>query len=151
MGESHGHCGDTKGTCGRLPGGGTLCPVPCQAWRATTRSAWMGDWVHTLVYTGQEGGLACPGRERSFCLFVFLLLLLLFTLGVENELRASPMLSTRSAMSCTPATKESLLIDTNQKCMTTGSQTRVSFCRQLEILCRRCPHMALFQAAVLSP
>lgn len=57
-----------------------------------------------LYRAGRRVGLFCQG-EVFFCLFVFLLLLL-FTFGVENELRASHRLSTRPAMSCTLATKE---------------------------------------------
>lgn len=137
LGESHGHWGihktDTWEASWRRE---TVCPVLCQAWRVRDLLSLDGSWVHTLIYTGQEGGLGCPGRERFFAylVFFFFIVVIIFFWCVENELRASCVLSTRSAMSCTLATKESTLIDTDQqKCVTTGSQTRVSSVTNLKV------------------
>lgn len=109
-----------------------------------------GDWVYTLVYTGREGGLGCFGRERFFGLFVFLLLLL-FTLDVEKELRASHTLSTCSAKYITLATKESLLTDTDQKCTTTGSQTWVSAVTDLKFSVEDAPIWLSFRLLACLP
>lgn len=75
--------------------------MPCQAWRGRDlRSLHGGTVVYILVghYKGRDEGWAVLERRGGFLLLV--LLLLLFTFGVENELRASlllsPSLSTRA-------------------------------------------------------
>lgn len=103
----------------------------------------------------------CKSREESSVrlfwkgeVWFLFSLLLLFTFGVEHELRASPMLRACSAVSGTLATEEDLLMDTGPELQTRHRHGKSSWgqcCHPLESLYRKCPHMALFQAAGSSP
>lgn len=71
--------GYTKHTCGRLPGGGRLCVLyRVRLGEQEICAAWMGGWVHTLIDTGQDGGLTCSGRERVFFLLVCFFIVVIY-------------------------------------------------------------------------